>query len=197
VNKICWTTLIFTLLLINARASEKGDQYSELLGIKLEQSKLSEVVNSLGVTKLFKSGDASESSKRLNYYFPNEKTYVTFDVCEMGGDSTITLFHLSNKAPMEEFRNVPGTKFSMRDIGKLRIGMGKKEFCKNLALARSCEGDSIAEYFLDSIPMTQKEMEKINLPSDQRAMWDIGIGVMGKFRENKLSDLYLSKTVTN
>src|SRR5512145_1694438 len=53
--------------------------YARLLNFTLEKSPIGEVQRELGKVQTNDGGDGGDRSERATYYFPLEKSYVTFD----------------------------------------------------------------------------------------------------------------------
>jgi hypothetical protein len=103
---------------------EMGEAYTSFFGLHIEDSTINECISKFGDTKIIGSGDAATSSTRINYYFKDENSFVTFNSGEMGGGENITDVTVSNQCK-EKYRVISNYKFSNSDFGNLRLGLKK------------------------------------------------------------------------
>jgi hypothetical protein len=107
-------TRIILIILVTFSLCESGEiafdstglAYTQLLGFELEITTINDVFKKLGETKIYISGDAGEYSKRISYYLTNYKIFITFDVTEVGGGSTIMQFILSRSISDKLFKSI-------------------------------------------------------------------------------------------
>jgi len=94
-----------------------GTIFTELLKFELEKDSINTILKKNGQTIIYKDGDASESSTRINYFIKNENCYVTFDSGEMGGGDIVTCFILRAKNNGEDSKPISDLVFSKTDLG--------------------------------------------------------------------------------
>jgi len=120
----------------------------QVMGFKLEISKLEDVMRVLGKTKIYKSGDAGESDMRINYYIDAIKAYITFGSGEMGGrENYITHITIQNEIH-EEFKPIKRKLDSLDFLG-MKLGQNMVEIQPLHRMKIDC--DSIA--FGDNRPL--------------------------------------------
>jgi hypothetical protein len=134
--------ILFFASVVTADSSSQfkiDNKYLNVLGFKLEQSKLKDIENKFGKTIKYKSGDASTSDTRLNYYLIKDKVFITFSSCEMGGGIYLTDVIMRDKIN-EKATEINDTLKTDDFIG-LRIG-NTKQYIESKLITK-IETDSI------------------------------------------------------
>jgi hypothetical protein len=177
---VCCSTLAFPSNII---IDNTGRIYAHFMGLQLEKSTINDCQNKFGNIKIIKDGDAANSSTRVNYYFEDEKSLVTFDSGEMGGGKFITSVIVSNIKTKEQYRNVDNYKFSNGDFGNIRLGL-KQEIITNL-FKNIKWNNAVAEvWHLNKIPIPPKDIKEMKI-EDKNACYDENI-VLRFYFSNKI-----------
>ncbi|RXJ92810.1 hypothetical protein CRV00_12370 [Malaciobacter molluscorum] len=180
-KKIFFVFILF--FITNIFANTSIEKYTKLGKFKLNKTSLKEVLNTLGKTNIIKSGDAANSSTRINYFIKKDNYYITFNSSEMGGGDIITSFIIYKNAPKEPFKIIENLNLQLWE--KLYIGIEKKEFLK---IVKDLKKDK-KTYFYEK----NKRIKNINKDIDEE---NLLISFTPKFINNKLVKIEIYKVIT-
>lgn len=169
--------------------------YARLLNFTLEKSPIGEVQRELGKVQTNDGGDGGDRSERATYYFPLEKSYVTFDVTEMGSDSTILQFLLRSESNSEAFVTVHNKSFARSDLGGLRLGMRKEDFISQFKDHAETKGDTVYVQFW-FIAGSEGCLKRVEEFPDEIPKCDITLSLFARFADQRLCDLSIFKVTT-
>ena len=186
--------LSITALSSSVIVDNTGRAYASFFKLHIEKSSLNDCIVKFGETKIYKDGDASDSSLRINYYFSDEDSYVTFNSGEMGGGKYITSVTVCNEKVNEEYKTISNYRFRDGDFGNLRLGLKRETIVDSF---RSLKwNNTIAErHYENKVKMSNEEKDTRGI--DVRdAFYDEIIAVKFYFKEDNLYKFSISKVTT-
>lgn len=198
--------LILVLIVLSASpaiAGEKGSEYTSFFGFTLNKVTLSYIQKKLGNSPLIEKGDAGDYEASICYLLPSGYT-ITFLSGELGGSSNKFLGYSVRKPSETEEKclriNSLGARRFKPQVGKLRIGMTKKEFIQAFGKDINWFEDRAMVSFESKRKMTNQELQKLKKtrPSvTEYPYFDIVISLTGKFKEDIMNEFVVWKAVTN
>ena len=198
-----FVALILAVVMTQAAAAKAdGHAFTRMAGYELGVGTLSEIQRKLGHSAIRRTGDAGEYVERLCYLVSTGT--VSFLAGEVGGRNNLTGFEITSKRLPGCGRwpaGIPEPKFNVAGV---YIGMPKTQFASVLPNAQRIEGGRLIAGFESKLPFTNDEFKA--LPGDVRdqiargqmqAYWDIVVSVVGRFDDQKLTEIRVWKSVTN
>jgi hypothetical protein len=195
---LAWTSLAASP---SAAPQPPGEQFTELMGVRLLNVTLADVQARLGKADLAESGDAGEYLATICYLDPSTRTTVVFKSGEMGGPNHELLgFEVREYSHLTDAGCPPlpsgdGTPPSL-GIGPLHLGMTQEAFGLALGGLRELTGRGIGRVFERTQPMTPEELVRCP-PCADYPYSDIVIEVAGGFRADALVSVSVWKTLTH
>jgi hypothetical protein len=182
------------MLIANAAyAGEKGYEYTTFFGFTLNEVTLSDIQKKLGNSPMIETGDAGDYEACICYLLPSGYT-IRFLSGELGGQShELGGYSVQNKITEADEKCMhlysSEAKRFKPEVGKLKIGMTKKEFIKNFGEKIKWTKDKATIFFESKRKMTKKEIEDMTRFSQgiiQEPYFDIGISLISTFKEGRM-----------
>jgi len=188
------TALISTLLSFNiALAGENLEQYFNLMGFTLEESKISDVLKMMGDTVVHKEGDAANSYTGVCYFYPKNNVTVYFESGEMGGGETILSYKViqshESKYPCETIKTAPSKYF---EIGNLKLGKDLKDTIDSLPPNVDSRKNLIFSYHT-KIPFSKEDIARTKVEDMEYAFWDQSVTIQLFSEQNIVTGYSISK----
>ncbi len=201
---ISFLVLILLLLSIPSFAGQKGNEYIVFFGFTLNKGTLSDIQNKLGNAKLIEKGDAGEYEASICYLLPSGHR-ITFLSGELGGSSHEFLGYSVRKTSEVEddclrINSLDSKRFKP-EVGKLRLGMTKKEFTQAFGKKINWIEENRAIISFESRrKMTTQELhdfENHYSAASEYPYFDIVVSLIGAFNKDILNEFTVWKTETN
>ncbi len=171
---------------------------THLCGIKLEESKISDCFNRFGETKIYTSGDAGEYSKRFHYHFLKENSYVTFDITEMGGHTTVLVFIVNSEKPNEKFKTINDFEFNKDDVSGIRLGQTFKDVKVKLGKDVKTDKNKLTVSYWYKIPINEYKNHFTNTMNAPKGIneCDLIVSFTGYFKNGKLNKFVCNRVTS-
>lgn len=205
--KIKTTCFIIALLLLPTLSfAEQGNEYTSFFGFTLNKGTLADIQEKLGKAPLIEKGDAGEYEASICYVVPSGYT-ISFLSGELGGNNHKFLGYSVRKISENDncnncllINSLESKRFKPQ-IGKLRIGMTKKEFIKSFGKKINWLNENRGMISFESRrKMTTRELQKLTEKwpvVSEYPYFDIVISLTGKFSEGVMDAFIVWKTETN
>lgn len=177
-----------------------GDQFMNLFGFELNETKLADIQKSLGHVDVVEAGDAAEYTASLCYVLLQHNITIDFLSGGIGGrdildglrvregrDSAKTCHELRNKT------------IQPSDLGGLKIGMTLQEFEKLMSNSKKISRPPEVEYRFNYKKLKPEHIlkEERKYSFDTALQWDVLIQVIGTFTSNRLVELRIFRSLSN
>ncbi|MES9855410.1 MAG: hypothetical protein ABW166_02235 [Sedimenticola sp.] len=173
------------------------DDYFYLLGFKLEESTIQNVIDSLGEAGIHREGDAASSYTGVCYQNSKLETTVYFESGEMGGTYKRLLSFQVHSKPVRDYPcGVLTDEMAKKlSIGNLKLGSEIDKVVSSLP-QNTYAKDNLTFSYLKKIPFTEEEIEKFEVKRKEYAFWD-QFSQIDIFTENtKVSGYSVSKVTS-
>jgi len=203
-NRAGLIIVVLLMLIANAAyAVEKGYEYTAFFGFTLNEVTLLDIQKKLGNSPMTETGDAGDYEACLCYLLPSEYT-IKFLSGELGGANHVLEGYSIQKKITEEDEKCMHLSSSEAkrfkpEVGKLKIGMTKKELIKNFGKKIKWTKDEATIFFESKRKMTKKEIEDMTSFSHeiiQEPYFDIGISLISTFKEGRMIKFTVWKAET-
>lgn len=192
-----WASLLVLLCTRVSFAAEIPSQVFSINHATVGITTLDEIQQTYGIAKISRVSRDDEADITMCYFYssPKGKTFLVFESGVMGGSKHITGFRISS---LTQSRDCAPTKIDLRTLttgNGVRLGQSLMYFRKAFPVEFKRKGTSLIYEAVSQRAATQEELKRLrsNWPNEKQDFFDVTITIKGKFKGNRLIDLYVHK----
>lgn len=155
--------------------------------VVLEKTRLSEILDKFGTTKVLITGDAASSNASICYLI-RDKLAIRFNSDEMGGGKVVTKIEVFDKSykTLEGCVKSGNPNIPSSTNSGVRLGLTRNEISRRFGKARSLEGPNIWNYMYSS--------EKPAPGCDEK--WIVGESYKFEFKDERVIFFSISRSTS-